>query len=102
METTLGELKNHQSRAPLLFGDSSLLHLVWDTLYIDQQRAAIETFALLEFVRENQQIQSNALKDVMVEVKDNEAKKFLVNLMMKQQKKSSGFKKIPNFSFYKN
>jgi hypothetical protein len=45
-------------------------------------------------LKSNKQASANALKELIVELKDNEAKKFLVNLVMKQQKQS-GMKRLP-------
>jgi hypothetical protein len=73
-----------------------------DAEYLQEQMVSIEEFQLFGFIRANKEAPPPALKELMSEHKDNENKKFLANLMLKQQKKSSGFKKIPGFSFYLN
>jgi hypothetical protein len=69
--------------------------------YLVEQKSAMDAFELLEFLIRNRSAAVNALKEFLAEIKENEPKKFIVNLMMKQQKKPA-FKKIPNFSFYVN
>jgi hypothetical protein len=73
-----------------------------DVEYLQEQRLSVEEFQLFDFIRANKEAPPPTLKDLMNEHKDNENKRFLANLMLRQQKKSSGFKRIPGFSFYLN
>jgi hypothetical protein len=73
-----------------------------DYEYLVQHRESTDGYELLDFVWKNRQTPANALKDLLIEWKDSEAKKFLISVIMKQQKKAAGFKRSANFSFYVN